>query len=131
VVEERSVSLAPIKIHVSNLEVVINCCVGIVPQSAAVPSFAWREGRTHAKVIIVTAIVRHETHRIVRRDVFGVLGHEICTGDMSARVDEGKEVAGVPFTVNHRLSIVRRVSKAAIVKPKLSRFKLGQPESKG
>lgn len=31
------------------------------------------------EVVAGTAVVRQEGHRVIVRDVFGVLGHEFCT----------------------------------------------------
>jgi hypothetical protein len=36
------------------------------------------EERTVAEVVVVTAVVRQEVHRVLLHNVFGVLGYEIC-----------------------------------------------------
>jgi len=54
--------------------------VDIVSWAAAAPSFAEKEEPTYAEVEFLAAIIGQKIHRVVRRDEFGVLGHEICTG---------------------------------------------------
>jgi len=41
----------------------------------------WWSMHTGAEVVIFTAVVGHELHRGVRRDVFGVLGDEFYKGE--------------------------------------------------
>jgi len=48
---------------------------------------------------------------------------------MSAPVDE-LQGSGVPFTVDHNVSIVRRVSNTAIVNPEFGKVELGHPKNK-
>lgn len=76
-----------------------------------------------AEVVVDTTIVGQKVHRVVRRDVLGVLGYEICTG-VGQRAPSRDERAGLPITVGHSDSIVRPYSYIVTVNPELSRVQL-------
>jgi hypothetical protein len=84
VLKECRVGLAAPKVHIGNLKVAPNCfdfdlflTVHMVSGACNFDSIRG-EGRTVAEVVVVTAVVGQEVHRVVLYDVFGVLSHEIC-----------------------------------------------------
>lgn len=59
------------------------------------------KGRTVAEVIVGTAVVGQEVHRVVLNNVLGILGHEICTRRKGGRCQRTvvKGRAGVRYHV--------------------------------
>lgn len=83
VVEERRVGLSAPQVHITDFEVVKDCFRHAMISSQSVsPSSVedWEgKGRTQAVVVVGTAVIGQEFHRIVRRDEMGVLGYEFCS----------------------------------------------------